>query len=280
MTEIRKIRIGNDIRLAVDLRQYVCLPKNTLEEREIYTPGNKDFETYDPNDVVNRDTEVYYNDGQADSDRYDIKPTTGKPIAIRSVKAILVNTTKQQEYILQLDKDSKFIARFPIEPQCRSFDSTSYNICNSGYPTYRAYPGRYYIFPYEGYGVCPKFGMSCKNFIPVNDYKYVAGVYATGDQNIVEVSFPAKDQRTLGRYTLIIVAKAYAPGYNSKNLKTITVDIPDVFELVASTSEGINTGINATATDIIDNLSYEREESSDDTYADDEDTIYIDVNGN
>lgn len=266
MTETRKIRIGNDIRLAVDLRQYIRLPKNALRERDVYTPTNVNFETLDVNDVVNRDTEVYYNDIAGSDSVYTLKPTTGKPIAIRSVKAILVNTTRRDEYIQKLNKNSRFIARFPIEPDCDAFKATSCNICNSGYPTYKALPGRYYVFPYGGYGVYPNFSGLCKKLASNNDFKYIAEAYATEKQHIVEISFPAEHQRTLGNYSLIIVAKVYAPGYNSKNLKTITVDIPNVFELVETTEEGINTGINATATDVIDNLSYENEDVPDDVY--------------
>jgi hypothetical protein len=93
--------------------------------------------------------------------------------------------------------------------------------------------------------------------IDTNDNEYIAEVYATDKQNIVEVSFPAEDQVNLGKYTLVLVVKAYAPGYNSKNLKTITVDIPEVFELVGSTEEGIDTGISINTYSIIDNLSHE-----------------------
>ena len=252
MTETKKIRIGNDIRLAVDLRQYVKIPYDPLKEREVYTPGDSSFEEIDENDVVNRSTELYYND----SENTSAKPI-GNPISIRSVKAILINATKQEEYNKLIEKKSRFIARFPIEPDCKSFEATEYNICNSGYPTYRAYPGRFYTIPYSGYGIYPNFGGLYKKLIDTNDNEYIAEVYATDKQNIVEVSFPAEDQVNLGKYTLVLVVKAYAPGYNSKNLKTITVDIPEVFELVGSTEEGIDTGISINTYSIIDNLSHE-----------------------
>ena len=77
---------------------------------------------------------------------------------------------------------------------------------------------------------------------------------ATKDQNVVEVSFPARAQLYTGKYKLVVVAEVYAPGFNPMNLKTITVDMPDVFELVSTTQEGIDTGISInvdTVTDIL-----------------------------
>lgn len=255
MTEIRKIRIGNDIRLAVDLRQYINLPKNPLKEREVYTPDNENFENFDPNDVVNKETEVYYD--KANSSNWPNLKHVGRPISIRTVKAVLVNTTREQEYIQKLEKKTRFVARFPIEPGCENFNSTYYDICNSGYPAYRIYPGRYYATPYHGYGIYPNFGALCKKPVSPMDFKYVAEAYATEEQHVVEISFPASDQKYTGTYSLIIVAQVYAPGFNSKNLKTITVDIPNVFDLVSTTEEGVNTGIAASVTDVIDNISYE-----------------------
>ena len=35
----------------------------------------------------------------------------------------------------------------------------------------------------------------------------------------------------------------YAPGYNVENIKTLQVDMPDVFQLVSTTEEGIDTGV-------------------------------------
>ena len=39
MKEIKKIRIGNDIRLAVDLRQYIG--NDALPERDVYEPKSQ-----------------------------------------------------------------------------------------------------------------------------------------------------------------------------------------------------------------------------------------------
>jgi hypothetical protein len=77
-------------------------------------------------------------------------------------------------------------------------------------------------------------------------------VLSTSEQNIVEVSFPAEHQLHTGVYSLIIVAKVYAPGYNKENLKTITADIPNVFELVDNLQAGIDTGITIKVTTMAD----------------------------
>ena len=92
---------------------------------------------------------------------------------------------------------------------------------------------------------------------------------ATKDQNVVEVSFPARAQLYTGKYKLVVVAEVYAPGFNPMNLKTITVDMPDVFELVSTTQEGIDTGISInvdTVTDILPGGDSQQEVSYDDIY--------------
>ena len=53
---------------------------------------------------------------------------------------------------------------------------------------------------------------------------------------------------------MVLVVQVYAPGFNAKNLKTITVDVPDVFELVSTTEEGVDTGIYVDVQNIVDSL--------------------------
>jgi hypothetical protein len=91
-----KIRIGNDIRLAVDLRQFIGF--EWLKERRVYIPGDADFENKDSNVFVNKKTEVYWPketwpDKNGD-DAIDFDPTN-IPICIRSAKAILINVSRQ-----------------------------------------------------------------------------------------------------------------------------------------------------------------------------------------
>lgn len=253
MREIKKIRIGNDIRLAVDLRQY--LGNNYLREREVYTPGDEDYENIDSNPFVNKKYEVYY-PGQytdVDGNTVDFK-AGGRPISIRSVKAYIINTTRQELYMKKLKSATRFISRFPIEPHMECFHATPYNVCNSGYPTWRAYPRSYYGMPYCGFGLHPQWDGIYKSLPARNDTEFLAPVMATRDQNVVEVSFPARAQLYTGKYKLVVVAEVYAPGFNMNNLKTVTVDMPDVFELVSTLEEGIDTGIGINVNPIIDKL--------------------------
>lgn len=249
---MEKIRIGTDINLAVDLRQF--FGSKYLEERRVYNPGDTDFENADENDFVNKRSELYYpNQYTTDAQGVSVQPE-GTPVSIREVKAILVNTSLQQERMEDIRKKSRFISRFPIEPCVDAFTSTPYDICCSGYSTWRAYPHMHRMMPYSGFGLRPQWDDIYKRLPRINDTEYIANVAATKEANKVEVIFPAKHQLRLGKYTLVLVVKMYCPGYNMQNLKTVTVDIPDVFELVATSAEGVDTGLQATVSTIIDRL--------------------------
>lgn len=250
--ETRKIRIGNDIRLAVDLRQYIF---KGLPEREVYNPESEEFENIDQNPYVNKQYEVYYpnqyeNNGNA---TVNFKPD-GTPICIRNVKAFIINTTQQNKYLEKIKNATRFINRFPIEPCLECFHATPYDVCNSGYPTWRAYPRNHCFMPYCGFGVTPAWDSIYRPMPMRNDTEYMASVMATKDQNVVEVSFPARAQMYKGVYKLVIVAEIYAPGFNSRNLKTVTVDVPNVFELVGSSEEGVDTGVGINVNVVTDVL--------------------------
>lgn len=101
--------------------------------------------------------------------------------------------------------------------------------------------------------------------------EYRAQVYATGEQNVVEVAFPAEHQLHTGVYKLVVVAKVYAPGYNRYNLKTITIDVPDVFELVSTSEEGSDTGFLINVSNVINSVPSAEEE----TYVPDVEDRYV-----
>ena len=274
-----KIRIGTDVSLAVNLKQYFS--SGALKEREVYNPDVNDFYTIDDNPYVNKKYELYYPNETSipDSETLNFKPD-GTPVSIRSIKAILVNSSRIQEmkdkkkkyeqdmfdHYDKLRKHSRFIARFPIEPAMECFHPTPYNICGCGFPTWRAYPRPYFYAPYHGFGVYPQWGGIYKaafpppmppkqpEFLKKDELQYVAEVAATDHQNIVEVKFPAVHQLHTGVYSLVIIAKLYAPGFNSKNLKTVTIDIPNVFELVGTTDESSDTDVHATVRNVLDVL--------------------------
>lgn len=188
---MKKIRIGNDIRLAVDLR------KQVLE-------GDDTF-------------------------------------AVRQVTAYLVNTTKVEEYKDKLNERKRFVGRFPREPFSHDYDTTPWCVCGCGMPAYNALPVN--SCAYSGFGTEPygKLNKELRKIASVIQYK--AACQATAQQNIINVYFPAKDQLATGVYKLVLVANVYAPGYNVESLKTIQVDIPEVFELVGTTEQGVDTGV-------------------------------------
>lgn len=161
MGEIKKIRIGNDIRLAVDLRQYInkYYTPGHIEERRVYSPKDSSFNDKDDNDYLNNN-EVYYPydyNTEAKDDAYVDFKSTPHPISIRYVEAYLINTTKIEDRQRYMKDRKNFITRYPVEPYMNAFDSTAYDICGDGIPTwnYRPFPHR--IVPYGGFGVNPRF---------------------------------------------------------------------------------------------------------------------------
>lgn len=246
---MQKIRIGNDIRLAVELRQYIG--GNKVQERQVYNPDDSNFENLDNNPFVNW-SEVYPGQEQ-EGESTDVNAGTNS-VCIRSVKAILINETLKEKREKDLKNKSRFVSRFPMEPLTRAFASSPYNIHNSGYPSWKAYPKNHMFATYHGFGVNPDWDSIYRNVPMRNDIEYLANAAATDKQNIVEVMFPAEHQLHTGVYSLIIVAKVYAPGYNSHNLKTYTIDIPNVFELVSTSAEGINSDIYVDVTALMDKL--------------------------
>lgn len=168
-------------------------------------------------------------------------------VNIKSIEAFFVNTTVQEQLQPVNSGKMRFINRFPIEPVIGQYMSTAYNVNGCGYPSYHAFPQAY-----TGFGVNPKWNDIYKQIPCPNVTKYRAVVNATSSDTI-EVIFPAEDQLFTGVYKLIIVAKLYEPGYNN-NLRVVTIDRGNAFELVDSSSEETNpsTGMYVD----IDNTSY------------------------
>ena len=190
---MKKIRIGNDIRLAVDLREQLARGQQESEQ---------------PVDSIN----------------------------VRQVSAYLINTTKLAEYKNKVESRSRFIGRFPREPFSHDYNSTAWCLFNSGRPTWHAYPTNAGSI-YSGFGTEPYKGLKEIDALS-KSIQYRTTCYPTQYQNTILVDFPAEAQLYAGKYTLIIVAKLYAPGYNN-SIKTVSVDIPNVFELVKNTDDTI-----------------------------------------
>lgn len=153
-------------------------------------------------------------------------------VNIQSIKACIINKTKKAEIENDWKNKSRFIGRFPIEPFTDEYLPTAYDINSSGYPQYFAtVPHRY-----NGFGVYPDW----THLFPkaeLNVTEYMAQVRRTNDPNIIDVLFPASAQLYTGEYKIILVLGVYSPGYNQNNIRTISVDYNNAFELVSSTED-------------------------------------------
>lgn len=158
-------------------------------------------------------------------------------VNIQSMTAILQNTTLKNKYKEKLKDKTRFISRYPIEPHLDEFVATTANLNTSGYPAYHVMPNSHMIRTYAGYGVEPEFDIIYRKMHKYNLTDYRTPVEHTSAPDTVYVYFPAEAQLFPGVYKLIIVAQIYVPGYNKNNLRTITVDHEEVFELVTSSSE-------------------------------------------
>lgn len=183
---MKKIRIGNDIRLAVDLNTQLDLPAGSNN--------------------------------------------------VRQVSAYLINTTRLAEYKKKAKARSGFTGRFPREPFSHDYTTTPWCLCGCGKPTWNAYPTNAGCV-YSGFGVEPYKGLKELKQLS-QSIQYKAACYNTQYPNMVLVDFPAEQQFYTGVYTLILVVKLYTPGYKD-NLKTVSVDIPNMFQIVKSTSDTI-----------------------------------------
>lgn len=233
----------------------------------VYNPNDVNFEENDNNVFVNW-YEVYPSDGQQSGSTFDAKDGTNS-VCIRSVKAILVNETMKEKIVNDLKKKTKFMTRFPRDPYMHAFCSSPHNINNSGYYCWRAFPQRHMFASYNGFGVTPDWNSIYKPLPKRSDVEYIANAAATSKQNIVEVMFPAEHQLHTGVYSLIIIAKLYAPGYNAQNLRTITIDVPNVFELVKTSQEGMDTDMYIDVSALLDKL------PEDQAYVPDAEDIYV-----
>lgn len=193
-------------------------------------------------------------------------------INIKSIRAFLINTSKQQDLDAQRRYDSvhyhdemedrrrvvKYVGRFPAEPHCRPYHGTPYDLLHCGHPTFHVHPV-WAVAPYVGFGVYPHtfdpfhnhlwgyddmMDLHDKMLMKDEDYKeqygrceFMAPVMATDQPNVVDVHFPAENQIYKGNYKLMLIVKLYEPGYGRNNLRTVTMDYQDIFTLVGSSDE-------------------------------------------
>lgn len=222
--ETKKIRIGNDIQLTVDLRQYIGLG---VKESRVYTNRYSDFENIDNNIIVDW-PEVYW----PHPDFSNLDEGYHK-VCIKDIKAFFINKSSNMKY--------KFIGRFPIEPYSHAFEPNKYNIFGCGRPHWHHHPIPHKPYIYHGFGLNPDWRDIYNDAPNAYSNKYPAFIKRVKVDNVldnskVEVYFPAKVQREIGMYDLVIVAKLYSPEFPNK-IRTITIDIPNVFQLVESSAD-------------------------------------------
>lgn len=161
----------------------------------------------------------------------DIKLT----LALKNTKDdVELNVHSAKAYII--NNSRKLNRRFITEPCTSDYVPTEYNINGAGSPHFIAYPhntGRVYT----GFGLHPDW-----NYIYGEGVTgiYQAEVSFTSKSDEVTVFFPAEAQLTTGSYSIIIIAQLYTYGYRPNNLRTITVDYPNVFELVKTSEDGVD----------------------------------------
>lgn len=161
----------------------------------------------------------------------------GSPVNIQSLTAIVVNTTLENKYKEEIKNKTRFISRYPIEPMLDDFTATVANLNHSGFPTYHVMPNSHMVRAYAGYGVCPEFDKIYRPCRKYNLTEYRTPVQRTQSPSDVYVYFPAEAQLYPGVYKLVIVAQVYVDGYDLNNLRTVTVDYNDAFELVTNSED-------------------------------------------
>ena len=124
---------------------------------------------------------------------------------------------------------------------------TAYTLHSCAVPRYYGFPHFHYrshwhILPYNGFGIYPDWHhvwhrynfMHHYNCCDTCGYELQLPVKFTTSDDVVIVDFPAFKQKHLGVYKLTFVFDVYVKGYNEFNIKTVTVDYDDAFELIAN----------------------------------------------
>lgn len=171
-------------------------------------------------------------------------------VNIHSVKAFVINKTKEAERIADKNSKTKFISRFPIEPIDNCYKPSPYNINCAGSYSYNVIPMTYVCGSYAGFGCNPDWNDIYKPVEQYNFNEFLAPTKATENRSVVEISFPAEAQLYTGDYKIILVAKLYQPGFSATNLRTITIDYDNVFTLVSTSEEGTDTPVTINVGDV------------------------------
>lgn len=162
--------------------------------------------------------------------RLNISVTLGNEVDytnIQSMRVIFVNSSVAK---------NRFIGRFPIEPFSDEFTPDQYCVNSLGHPKYRAKIRN----RYNGFGVYPDWNKCLPVEQPIA-IEYQNRVVNIDNPQSVSVTFPAIAQKHVGIYDIIIIANIYDQSYEH-GIRTTTVDVKNVFELVSSSQEADTVG--------------------------------------
>lgn len=202
-----------------------------------------------------------YNNFQVQTTGSNITTSTGDSRAIRIGNDIKLDVTIQELNGMDII-NIKAIKCFIINttPMLQDHCGNAYEINRCGLPMYHCLPyhcgdycsWKHHDHHYNGFGMYPcahknwslhphydyfyrnPYGRSVLKCInPCNKpFEFIAPVKALPERNKVRVFFPAAAQALCGLYSLTFVIDLYQPGYHCNDLRTITVDYNNVFELV------------------------------------------------
>ncbi len=132
---------------------------------------------------------------------------------------------------------------------------TDFHECKNEYVLHRCGCPTYHVMPFGYHPRRPmqlfdkpapidhkKPFMECDNFIAPNvprECMYLAPSKVTSKENGAIVYFPARDQRMLGIYRLVVCVVIFEPGWGKTELRTYTIDYGSVLELVDN-EEGVS----------------------------------------
>lgn len=151
---------------------------------------------------------------------------------IRFVKCYLVNETAEIARKQKLERETKFISRFPIVNNCPCYSPTEYSVHTCGCAGYYHNPINNVVGDYTGFGVKPNWNRLYPCHRCINPNVYLCHTEYTEVPGVVNCYFPATDQLNCGKYKLVVVAGIYQSGYWPNNIRTITAQYDNVFELV------------------------------------------------
>ena len=210
---MRKIRIGNDIRLILNI--------NTTS-------------------TVIEDDGTQYNITVGDLDMTNIK----------QVRCYLVNTSYSDKPSKEDRKKFRRVG-FPemYHPTAYNINNAGFpsyhmepaNVCN--YDRFLPDFHDYHLWPgFRGFGIHPeRFHDHCGHIHwhgPHPDHKddynpwYLAESWPIEGRSMMQCLFPAMDQLMCGVYKLVVVITVYQKGWGRHNLRTYTIDKGNVFQLV------------------------------------------------